>query len=133
MTIEYIQELEYTTELEREIKEIIINNVAGYENTKDFFIDLSKNGCISGMLSELVYYSDTIAFCKRHKEDNNSAIYEIMECYGAQSTKELFGDKFDDTDFLCIGEQNQNLITWFIFEETCSSIYRDYQSSLEVA
>ena len=133
MILEYIQELEFSTELEKEIKEIVINNVESYDNPEDFFTDLVENGCISGMVGELVYYSDTVSFCKRHKEDINNSIYEIMDCYGVESPKDLFGDRFDDTDFLFIGDQNQNLITWFIFEETCASIFRDYKNSMEVA
>ena len=60
MTIEYIESLEFTTELEKEIKEIIIYNIEG------------------------------------------------------------------------IGQQNQNLLTWFIFETTCVSIVDNFENE-EVA
>jgi len=132
MTIEHIESLEFTTELEKEIKEIIINNVEEYENPIDFFNDLANHGCVSGMVSELVWYSDTVDFCQRHKEDINEAISELMECYGTTSIKDLFGDRFDNEDFLCIGQQNQNFLTWFMFETTCASIVDNFENE-EVA
>ena len=132
MTLEYIQALEANTDLEQEIKEIIINNIEDYENPKNFFTDLAQYGCVSGMVSEFVWYSDTVSFCKRHKEDINEAISEIMDCYGVTSLAELLGNRFDNTDFLCIGDQNQNLITWFIFEETCASVLRTFENEIEL-
>jgi len=133
MTLEYIKSLEFTTELEKEIKEIIINNVEDYENLIDFFNDLANYGCVSGMVSELVWYNDTVDFCKRHKEDINEAISETLECYGIDNIKDLIGERFDTTDFLCIGDQNQNYITWFIFESTCNSILESFENEREVA
>lgn len=132
MTLEYLQDLEFTTELEKEIKEIILNNIQDYENPIDFFNDLAKYGCVSGMISEMVWFSDTVSFCKRHKEDINEKISEIMDCHCITSLTELLGDRFDNTDFLCIGDQNQNLITWFIFEETCSSILMTFENEIEL-
>ena len=133
MKLEYLHSLEFTTELEQEIKEIIINNIEDYENPINFFNDLSSYGCVSGMVSELVWYSDTVDFCKRHKEDINEAISELMEYYGTTSIKDLFGDRFDNEDFLCIGDHNKNLITWFIFETTCASIIENFENKMEVA
>ncbi|MCD4667850.1 MAG: hypothetical protein K8R44_04590 [Sulfurimonas sp.] len=132
MTLEYIESLEATTELEREIKEIIINNVESYDNPRDFFNDILEHGCISGMINELCWYNQTTDFCTRHAEDINSAMYEILEMTGVDSAKDLLTG-FDETDFLIIGNHNQNLICWFIFESSCESILRSYEDEMEVA
>jgi hypothetical protein len=131
MTQDHLENLKCTSELDKEIKEIVLNNIQDYEEPMNFFNDLASHGCVSGMISELVWFSDTVSFCKRHKEETNERISELIDCYGVMSLAELLGDRFDKTDFLCLGDSNQNLITWFIFEEACDSIVRDYENKEE--
>lgn len=126
MTSQDIKDLETTTELELEIKEIIVNNVEAYNNPVDFFTDVANSGCKSGMINELHCYNQTSNFVKRHAEDINDAISEILDMLGIDSIEELLGDKFDDTDHLCIGQVNRNLIAWFIFEASCESILNNF-------
>lgn len=76
---------------------------------------------MSGTVSSLVYYSDTTKFYEEHKEDINALLYESMEETGLSIT-ELFGDKFDKEDPLCIEEQNQNLLAWFGYEEVARKL-----------
>lgn len=84
--------------------------------TKEQAIDeLMRHGCQSGMVSELIYYSDTIKFFEDHKQEINELLKNTMEETGL-GMSELFGDKFDADDPLCMDTNNQNLLAWFGFE-----------------
>ena len=128
MTLEYIEALETNNELEAEIKEIIISNVERYENPIDFFTDLENGGCVNGQINELYENSDTSDFCKRHAEDINKFLFEILEMTGVDNIQDLFGDKFDHTDFFCLGSHNKNIISWYVFEGSCDLFLRNYRN-----
>lgn len=129
MTLQDLKELEYTTELEQEIKEIILNNVKNYDEPIVFFEDLLNYGCKSGIISELFSYADTVDFCKRHSSDINEVISDLLSLYDLKNIRELFADEFDVSDPLCINNHNLNLIAWFVFEETCRSVYDSLRAS----
>ena len=40
-----------------------------YDDPQSFFDDLLQHGCISGMVSSLIYYADTHAFYDKHYEE----------------------------------------------------------------
>lgn len=88
---------------------------------------LLQNGCISGWVGSLIYYTQTIAFYDENKEDINAMLYETLEQLGL-SIQELFGNRFDKEDPLCIEELNQNLLAWFAFEETIR-MFSDYMEN----
>ena len=103
--------------LESEVKKIV-NNYLGDDYTLELFInDLMTGGCQSGLISELVYYDDTVKFYNHFKKDINTLLTETLENTGL-SVNELFGDKWDNTDPLALDQFNQNLLSWFAFEET---------------
>ena len=87
------------------------------EDATKWIEDLQQHGCISGMVGALVYYADSCKFYEDNKQDINSLLCEMLEDTGL-SIQELFGDKFDKEDPLCINDINQNLLAWFAFEET---------------
>ncbi|MCT7596127.1 DUF7222 domain-containing protein [Aliarcobacter butzleri] len=118
MTISKIKNYKVETGLEKEVKKIILNNV-NKDYIESFFNDLLQYGCVSGMVSELVYYSDTLKFFKKHKEDINDLLKETLANHGRNANPaDIFGEKFDSEDVLCLDTNNQNLLTWFAFEET---------------
>jgi hypothetical protein len=87
-----------------------------------FMLDLSHGGCASGLVGELVYYEDTIAFYQNHKEDINALLVETLEETGMTVPADLFGEKWDKSDPLAMDTQNQNLLAWFAFEETADAL-----------
>lgn len=109
-----------------ECKEIIENNLESYDNASDFFDDLSQNGCQSGMVSELIWYSDTVAFYERHESDISEMLSDMLDSYGLNSPDELFGDNWDKTDPLAVEDLNRNLLAWFAFEEVCYRLADEY-------
>lgn len=122
MTISKIKNYKVETNLEKEVKKIILLNV-NKDYVESFFNDLLQHGCVSGMVSELVYYSDTLKFFKKHKEDINELLKETLSQYGRNSSpSDIFGEKFDSEDALCLDTNNQNLLAWFSFEEVSRKI-----------
>ena len=107
------------TELERAVA-----GIAGErgEDCLDFIKDVLSDGCISGTVSELVYYSDTIAFYQKHKKDIQRLVAEMMREYGTDSMRGLFDNNFDTKDPFCEGVENQNLLAWFGFEEALKTL-----------
>ncbi len=90
--------------------------------TKEQAIDeLLQHGCQSGMVSVLIYYTDTAKFFEDHKKEINELLTEEMLATGL-SIAELFRDKFDADDPLCMDTNNQNLLAWFGFETAVDSL-----------
>ena len=90
--------------------------------------DLLQYGCESGMVSELIYYSDTTAFFEQHGVEINALLAEMMDSTGCKSPAELFGTKWDNADPLALGIQNQNLLAWFGFEEAARQLHDNQQT-----
>jgi hypothetical protein len=120
MQIQDIENYTPKTALEAQTKEIILENVyEGY--IEDFFNDLMQNGCVSGMVSSLIYYCDTKKFFNDNREEINTMLSETLNEAGL-CVSELFGNKFDTDDFLCYEQNNQNLFSWFSSEESARNI-----------
>lgn len=83
--------------------------------------DLLDNGCQSGMVSELIYYSDTQAFFRKHKKEINSLLSDTLDGCGC-TVDELFGDRWETSDPMAEDINNQNLLAWFSFEETAREL-----------
>jgi len=119
------------TRLEREVQRIINRHAKEYDNgVLGFFEDLSKGGCASGIVGELIYYKDTIPFFHRHKAEINKLVYEYMDQFGAVGPGELFLGKWDPEDPLALESNNQNLLAWFSFEEVARRLAQ--QNGIEV-
>lgn len=70
---------------------------------RNFFKDLQRNGCISGMVSSLVYYHQTHEFYDRYYEEIEEIRLEYEELMGMP---------------LKIQGDLKNFLAWFAFEET---------------
>ncbi|MBO5183358.1 MAG: hypothetical protein J6B64_03055 [Bacilli bacterium] len=99
------------------------------EQVLDEMEDLQKYGCISGMVSELIYYDDTNKFFDNYKEEINDLLSETISDTGC-SINELFGNKFDIEDPLVLDYNNKNLLAWFGFEETSYKLYEQVQEKI---
>lgn len=84
--------------------------------------DLLAHGCESGMVGELIYYTDTCAFYEKHKAEISTLLAETLDSTGYTCPAELFGDKWNSADPLALDRLNQNLLAWFGFEEAASKI-----------
>jgi hypothetical protein len=90
----------------------------GYSSMPMLLEEITRNGLVSGMISELIYYKDTLAFYKKYKKEILSLLKELLYETGSNSPADLFGKNWDNDDFTIEDTQNQNLLAWFAFEET---------------
>lgn len=73
-----------------------------HDDPQTFFNDLLQHGCISGMVSSLIYYTDTHAFYDKHY----SEIEELRAEY-----EESIGEPLQTHNDL------KNYLAWFAFEQ----------------
>lgn len=118
--------------LEKRVCSYVIDEWGNYDDKKHIFTDVLHYGCQSGTVGFLIYYSDTVAFYNRYKEEINSLLYDLMGGIGTHDMAELFGDKWDNEDPLCLDCYNQNLMAWFGFEEAMRNIGRNFDELEEI-
>ncbi len=105
----------------------VIGRWSDYSDKTYIFRDVLEHGCVSGMVSELIWYSQTTAFYKKYRNEINELLKDFMEGTGLYSMKDLFGKNWDDEDPLIIETHNQNLLAWFGFEETLRNIGLNFE------
>ena len=109
------------TPLELNAIQWVKDSVSDGYSEEEVIRDLLNNGCVSGMVSHLITWSETAEFYSEHKEEIDKLLYESLEITGL-SVSELFGNKWDKEDPLANEGNNQNLLAWFGFEETVRSL-----------
>ena len=121
-----LEEMKGENDLKDYVLDYIIDDYKEDEEIKMFFRDIQVSGCSGGMISELIYYNDTLEFYEKYKKEINDLLYEMLDSTGL-SIEELFGDRWDNEDPLCQDQFNKNLLAWFGFEETAYSIARELE------
>ena len=92
----------------RTLKAYVAEEAIGYDEIEEFFMDLQQHGCICGMVSSLIYYTDTHQFF----EDYYLEIEDLR-----QEVEEQFGEP------LQIKGDLKNTLAWFAFEQTAHQLY----------
>jgi len=82
--------------------------------------DVVEYGCHEG-IPDLTYYRETLPFFSRHREEIEKMLGELIEETGC-TPGELFKN-WDKSDPLANGTINQNLLTWFAFEQVAQKLY----------
>ena len=93
----------------------------GYSSLQSVFEDIN-NGLQSGIISELIYYSDTIKWYKKYKKEIAKMLMNSMNEMGVDSLSDVFGRNWDKSDPFAEDTQNQNLLAWYSFEETARNL-----------
>ena len=129
LTLANIKELKRKSDspLTKRVCNYVIDRWGDYSDKKYIFTDVLHYGCQSGVVGELIYYSDTVRFYKQYRQEINALLYEIMNDTGLYAPSELFGDKWDNEDPLAQDDFNQNLLAWFGFEETLRNIGYNFE------
>ena len=99
------------------------------QEVSDLLNDVLEHGCQSGIVSELIYYSDTLPFFEKYKEEINELLTNTMSELGSDSPVDVFGDKWDKDDNLALETNNRNLLAWFAFEETVREMSYELESA----
>ncbi len=119
---------ESNSPLTRHVCNYVISRWDNYDDKRHIFTDVLHHGCQSGIVGELIYYSDTVNFYKQYRQEINEILYETMNETGLYAPSELFGDKWDKEDPLAQDTYNQNLLAWFGFEETLRNIACNFET-----
>ena len=117
--------------LTKKVCNYVIEKWHDYDKKEHIFTDVLDYGCQSGVVGSLIYYSDTVAFYKKFKDEINELLYEIQASTGIYDLKKLFGNNWDEEDPLIIEAYNQNLLAWFGFEETLRNIGYEFEELQE--
>lgn len=105
----------------------VINEWHDYDDKTNIFKDVLYHGCQSGVVSALVWYSQTTTFYKRYRDRITDLLSGAMANTGIYDPATLFGDKWDKEDPLAADVYNQNLLAWFGFEETLRNIGLNFE------
>ena len=129
LTLANIRQVKRNTEspLTRRVCNYVIGRWGDYSDKSGIFTDVLHYGCQSGIVGELIYYSDTVRFYKQYRQEINELLYRLMEEMGSYAPYDLFGDKWDKEDPLAQDDYNQNLLAWFGFEETLRAIGYNFE------
>ena len=132
LTLSNVKEIKRNSDspLTKRVCNYVIGRWSDYNDKKYIFTDVLNNGCCSGVVSELIYYYDTVRFYKQYRQEINEMLYNIMNETGLYAPSELFGDKWDKEDPLAQDDFNQNLLAWFGFEETLGYNFETLQNCI---
>ena len=130
LTLSNVKEIKRNSDspLTKRVCNYVIGRWSDYNDKKYIFTDVLHNGCCSGVVSELIYYYDTVRFYKQYRQEINEMLYNIMNGTGLYAPSELFGDKWDKEDPLAQYDYNQNLLAWFGFEEALRNIAYNFEA-----
>ena len=130
LTLSNVKEIKRNSDspLTKRVCNYVIGRWSDYNDKKYIFTDVLHNGCCSGVVSELIYYYDTVRFYKQYRQEINEMLYNIMNETGLYAPSELFGDTWDKEDPLAQDDFNQNLLAWFGFEETLRNIGYNFET-----
>lgn len=95
--------------LEKYVIQDILDNGNGTEDTdiKNYISDVLQHGCVSGMVSSLIYYTDTYAFYATYADE----IDELKEEMESETGEPLH-----------IESNVRNSLAWFGYEQTLYQI-----------
>lgn len=131
MVEEYLEELKNGNDLNDCVLDYYIDRK--YSNSDELIReleDLQRYGCVSGMITDLIYYDDTNKFYDNYKDDINELLSNLLDGSGL-SIQEFFGKNFDNDDPLILNFSNKNLLAWFRFEESSYRIYEEIKEKMK--
>lgn len=101
---------------EDSIKEWIINNLEEGQ-----IADVILEGCQSGIVSELIYYSDSEAFYEKFKEEIWDRLSVMADDMGCESILHLIVT-FNGSKEVGSELQLRNLLAWWACEDVCREV-----------
>lgn len=89
----------------------VADEALSHEDVETFFLDLQNSGCVSWMISSLIYYHETHEFFDKHYDEIEDMRYEYEESIGEK---------------LSIEWDLKNFLAWFAFEEAAYQIATEW-------
>ena len=84
---------------------------SGY-SLKSYFRNVTQHGCVSGMVSSLIYYHQTHQFFETYYDQIEELRMEFEEATGTK---------------LDLGNDLKNTLAWFAFEETAHQLVSEFE------
>jgi len=114
-----------TNKLEKHVAAWLKREGKEYPDKEQGVLDgLVYGGCASGMVTHLVYYTDTTEFYKHYQAEIIEVLYNVLK--GRRlSIAGLLGNGWDRDDPLAMDVYNQNVIVWFVFEEVARRLMEE--------
>lgn len=97
---------ETTASLRGDVAQSILDK-GGDDEIKSYISDVLQHGCVSGIVSDLIYYTDTKDFYISHMDEIEELKNEVEDSLGEP---------------LGIGTPMFNWLAWFAYEETTRKI-----------
>jgi hypothetical protein len=112
------------TKLEKAVETIINDHIEDMdeEETQNWFEDLAQHGCSSGMVRDLIHYTDTVAFYEEHQDEIDQMVADSSRDLGLQPIDMFNQNLVERDDPLFRGDINKNVLAWFAFEETARNL-----------
>ena len=84
LTLANIKEIKRKSEspLKRRVCNYVIECWSEYSDKSGIFTDVLYHGCQSGIVGELIYYTDTVRFYKQYRSEINELLYDTMNGTG---------------------------------------------------
>ena len=108
---------EDASSLRSEVLEILENHIEDCENfeeVKNFMEDLRANGCVSGMIGELIYYSDTKKFFIENLDEIQDYLNDLIQEH-----------------VYSVGEFDYNEIVWVVFEAIANEYFYTIEDEMD--
>lgn len=103
-----------------DMQEILLDHMSKYDNPLTGLEEITTHGCVSGILTDFIYYSDTKEFYTKHIDDIESFIYDLEDDFG-ESIK--------------LNYPRYNSAVWLVTEESArlasDSLEENIQNTLE--
>ena len=100
----------FNTKLEKRVINDLLNTGLSTEELKDHIKDIVQCGCISGIVSSLVYYSDTTRFFNCYRQEILTMLTDPDKNIYSEYTYLLDQKKYSVSE--------KNYLSWFAYDNT---------------
>lgn len=100
----------------------VVEDLYCYEDLgaiKSYLEDVLNHGCVSGIVSKLIYYDDTIKFYNYYEEEIENLVNEFKEEKNYKKRADFIASLNGNSESIT---QEKNLLSWFAYEETARKI-----------
>jgi len=89
--------------------------------------EVTKHGCVSGCVSSLIYYEDTVKFHDKHKEEIWERLYDEYKDFGCDSVIDYIASLNGSKDVQSLDEF-KNLLAWYAVESVANEILNEEEN-----
>jgi len=113
------------------LKEAVFEDIEdmSLDEVKSYLNDVSTHGGVSGMISGLIYYSDTNKFYDKYEEDIEDLLEEFKDSSGYKNRAEAISNLNGSAENIT---QEKNLLAWMGYEEVARQILEEIEEAERV-